>query len=69
MRLITASRSARKRRRSMRGALAAASAIAARGTKRRRRIGRSSPMGVPFRVTTIVRPASTSRSTAADWFR
>lgn len=67
--LITASRSARKRSASIRGARVAASDIAARGTKRRLRIGRSSPIGVPLRVTTTVRPASTSRSTAADWLR
>jgi len=56
----TASRSARNW---------AASAMAARDTKRRRRMGCSTPTGVPLRLRTIVRPVSASRSIAPDWFR
>jgi hypothetical protein len=63
---ITTSRSARKRSASTRGAREAASARVARGTNRRGRMGRSSATGVPLRETMIVRPASTSRRTAAD---
>ena len=66
---ITASTSARNRPASMRGARAAAWAITARGTNRCGRIGQSSATGTPLRVTMTVRPACTSRSTAADWVR
>ena len=63
---ITTSRSARKRPASTRGAREAASARVARDTNRRGRMGRSSATGVPLRETMMVRPASTSRRTAAD---
>lgn len=52
----TASKSARRRARSTRGAWAAAFAMAARGTNCRGGIGRSSAMGVPLCVTVTVSP-------------
>ena len=65
----TASRSARNRRASIRGARLVASAMTALGTNRRGSIGRSSATGTPLRVTMILWPAWTSRRIAPESLR